>query len=164
MKRYVWLALAPIALLAACGPSADSGQVTETVRMNEQTHHEAIAAKDINGVMRLYADDAVVFVPETSPITGGEAIRAYFQQMLADPNLSIERTAGQSWTSSSGDLAVTTYSAEFTHTDPGSGERQAVPMNNQTVWAKAPGADWQIVSDHNVVLPSDDAVAAAGAQ
>jgi uncharacterized protein (TIGR02246 family) len=166
MKRMSCLALAPLAplaFLAACGPSADADDVTETLRLTEAAHHDAIAAKDVDGVMKLYRDDAVVVVPNTEPASGGTAIRAYFEGMVKDPNLTIEATPGQTWTASAGDLAVTTYTATFTHTDPETGQRRKVSMNNQTVWTKDTGSSWKIVSDYNVLLPdAGDTVAGRG--
>jgi len=164
MNRISCLALAPLLLVAACGPAADGESVTETLRLTEQAQLEAIAAKDVDGVMKLYEEDAVVVVPNTRPVSGATAIRAYFEDMVSDPNLTIRATPGSSWTASAGDLAVTTYSATFTHTDPVSGERRTVPMNNQTVWTKATGSTWKIASDYNVILPGEaggQAVAAA---
>ena len=153
MKTLTCLALAPLALLAACGPSVDVDEVTETLRLTETAHLDAIAAKDVDGIMKLYEDDAVVVVPGTEAVSGAPAIRTYFQQMVSDPNLTIETTPGANWTGAAGDLAVTTYRATFTHTDPQSGERRTVPMSNQTVWTKDTGSSWRIVSDYNVLLP-----------
>ncbi len=155
MKRISTLALMPLALLAACGPSADVDDVTETLRLTEVAQLEAVAAKDVDGVMKLYEDDAVVVVPDTAPVSGAPAIRSWFEKMVADPNLTIETKPGSSWIASAGDLAVTTYSARFTHTDPTTGERRTVPMNNQTVWTKETGSSWKIASDYNVVLPDE---------
>jgi uncharacterized protein (TIGR02246 family) len=163
MKRMSYLALAPFALLAACSPSADADDVTETLRLTEEAHHDAIAAKDVDGVLKLYKQDAVVVVPNTAPASGTAAIRAYFEGMVQDPNLRIETSPGQSWTASAGDLAVTTYTATFTHTDPQSGERRTVPMNNQTVWTKDTGSSWKIASDYNVLLGEPAGQAAPGA-
>lgn len=160
MKRLSCLALSPLVLLAACGASADPAEVKETLRLTEKAHLDAIAARDVNGIMKLYEEDAVVVVPATEPVSGSKAIRAYYDGMVADPNLAIQTEPGESWVSAAGDLAVTTYDATFTYTDAASGERRTVPMNNKTVWTKATGSTWMIVSDYNVVLP--DAGEAAG--
>ena len=153
MKRITFLALPPLALLAACGPSVDVDDVTETLRLTEQAHLDAIAAEDVDGIMKLYEEDAVVVVPGERPVSGTSAIRAYFERMVADPNLTIQTAPGPSWTGAAGDLAVTTYTGIFTHSDPESGERRTVPMNNQTVWTKKTGSTWKIASDYNLALP-----------
>jgi len=163
MKPITCLALAPLAFLAACGPSVDADDVSETLRLTEQAHLDAIAAEDVDGIMKLYEEDAVVMVPGEGPVSGTSAIRAYFERMVADPNLTIQTTPGASWTGAAGDLAVTTYTASFTHSDPESGERRTVPMNNQTVWTKDTGSSWKIASDYNLALPDGGAEEVASA-
>src|SRR5689334_11916594 len=102
LARY--LALAPLALLAACGTGADPEATLDTVRLTEQAEVEAIAADDLDGVMRNYADDAVLVSPNSAPAKGSAAIRAAFETMLADPSLAFELTPGPGWAAASGDL------------------------------------------------------------
>lgn len=151
--RSPYLALAPLALLAACGQSADPAAVLDTVRATEQAQLEAIAANDLRGAVRVYADDALMVAPGSAPAVGLDAIETAFEGLLADPNLKLEITPGPAWAAGSGELAVTTFTARFTTTDPASGQPVTVPVGNQTVWRKAEGAPWQIVSDQNVALP-----------
>src|SRR5690606_24112625 len=75
------LALAPVILLAACG-SADPEEVLETVRATEQAQSQAIAAKDLRGAVRNYADGAVLVVPGSPQATTGEAIAATYDAWL----------------------------------------------------------------------------------
>lgn len=152
--RSPLLALAPLALLCACGQSADPAATLDTVRATERAQLEAIAAKDLRGAVRVYADDAVMVSPGRAPASGAAAIGAAFEGLLADPNLALEIVPGTAWAAGSGDLAVTTFTANFTATDPASGRPVTVPVANQTVWRKAEGAPWKIVSDHNVALPT----------
>ncbi len=93
--------------------------------------------------------------PGGAPVSGVAAIGAAFEGLLADPNLKLEITPGPDWAAGSGDLAVTTFTARFTTTDPATGEPVTVPVANQTVWRKAEGAPWKIVSDQNVALPDE---------
>ena len=153
MMRVPFLALAPLAL-AACGSSADPDAVLETVRATEQTQLEAIAARDLRGAVRNYADGAVLVTPGQAPATGGEAIAAAFDDMLDDPNLEVEVTPGSGWVSEGGDLAVTTSTARYITTEPGSDKPVELTVGNQTVWRKPTGKPWTIVSDYNVELPS----------
>lgn len=154
--RSPLLALAPLALLAACGQSADPEATLDTVRATEQAQLEAIAAKDLRGAVRVYEDDAVMVTPGGAPVSGAAAIGTAFEGLLADPNLKLEVTPGPGWAAGSGDLAVTTFTARFTATDPASGQPVTVPVANQTVWRKAEGAPWKIVSDQNVALPAGE--------
>ena len=80
--------------------------------------------------------------------------------MLDDPNLKVEVTPGQAWASETGDMAVTTSTARYTTSEPGTDNPAVMTVGNQTVWRKPTGKPWQIVSDYNVELPSDPALAA----
>jgi uncharacterized protein (TIGR02246 family) len=153
IMRIRYLALAPLVLVAACGTSADPAATLDTVRMVEQAEVEAIAADDLDGVMRNYADDAVLVSPNSAPAEGAAAIRAAFQQMLADPSLEVELAPGPGWAAASGELAVTTATMRFTSTEPGAEAPTTMTVANQTTWRKADGAPWQIVSDYNAALP-----------
>jgi ketosteroid isomerase-like protein len=159
MIRVPFLALAPLALLAACGPAADPEAVLESVRATEQSQLEAITGKDLRGAVRNYADNAVLVAPGSEPAEGGEAVAAVFDQLLSDPNFGLEVDHGPGWASESGDLAVTTSTGRLTTTDPASGDPVTVALGNQTVWRKPTGKPWQIVSDYNVALPGAGDVA-----
>jgi ketosteroid isomerase-like protein len=164
MLHVRYLAAAPLALLlGACGSSADPDSVIETVRATEQAQLQAIAARDLRGAVRNYEDGAVLVTPGVPPAEGGAAIAAAFEGMLADPNLKIAVTPGPAWVSASGDLAVTTSTARYTTSEPGSERPVELAVGNQTVWRKPTGKPWMIVSDYNVELPEPDAAAAAAA-
>lgn len=155
MKRTIVLAVASLSALSACG-SADSEATTETIRLTEKAHHDAIVAKDVYGATRSYADNATLTLPQTAPVTGKEALGKTYEAYLADPNFAIAVTEGPAWTSSSGDLAVTTYTAQVTMSEA-SGEPVTLPVSNQTVWNKVDGTGWQIVAEHNAALPVESA-------
>lgn len=147
------LAAAPLVLLAACGTGADPEDTLRTVRLTEKAELDAIAAHDLDGVMRHYEDDAVLVSPNGAPAQGTAAIRVAFEAMLADPGLSLELSPGPGWAASSGDLAVTTATIRFTTGDGEAGAPTTLSVANQTTWRRASGATWKIVADHNAALP-----------
>jgi ketosteroid isomerase-like protein len=153
MIRLRLLALAPFAMLAACGSPADPESVLETVRATEQAQLQAFKSKDLRGAVRNYAEDAIVVAPGRAPAADGEAIAAAFDALLKDPNFAIEVTPGPGWAAESGDLAVTTATGRITTTDAASGAAVSTPIANQTVWRKPTGKPWAIVSEYNVALP-----------
>jgi len=158
--RIRYLALAPLVLLAACGTGADPDATLDTVRLVEQAEIEAIRSDDLDGVMRNYAEDAVLVSPNSAPAEGAAAIRAAFQAMLADPSLKVELTPGPGWAAASGEMAVTTATLRFTSTEDGADAPTTMTIANQTTWRKADGAPWQIVSDYNAALPGPPEAAA----
>jgi ketosteroid isomerase-like protein len=154
------LALTALPLLAACG-AADRGEVLETIRATEQAQLQAIASKDLRGATRNYAEDAVLVAPGEAPVGGLAAIEVAFKPLLADANLKLEIEPGEGWAAESGELAVTTFTGTLTTTDAASGQPVTVPIANQTVWRRADGIGWQIVSDVNTALPQPAAMAEA---
>ena len=162
MLRYRHLALAPLALLAACG-GADTSAVVETVRMTEQAQLEALAAKDLDGITRNYEAGAVLVLPGRSPLDGADAIRGAYEQLLSDPHAKLEVQAGAAWAAESGDLAVTTATGQITMTDA-SGAATTTPLTNQTVWRRSAGDPWKIVSEVNAVPAAASAPAAVSAR
>jgi uncharacterized protein (TIGR02246 family) len=151
--RIRCLALAPLVLVAACGTSADPAATLDTVRLVEQAEIEAIRSDDLDGVLRNYAEDAVLVSPNSAPAAGAAAIRTAFEQMLADPSLEIELTPGPGWAAASGEMAVTTATMRFTSTEEGADAPTTLTVANQTTWRKADGAPWQIVADYNAAVP-----------
>lgn len=146
------LALAALPLLAACG-AADSAELLEPVRATEQAQLQAIASQDLRGATRNYAEDATFVVPGGTPVSGIAAIEVAFKPLLVDPNLKLEVTPGEAWAAESGELAVTTFTGRLTTTDAASGQPVTVSIANQTLWHRADGIGWQIVSDYNATLP-----------
>lgn len=155
------LALAALPLLAACG-AADPNEVLETIRATEQGQLQAIASQDLRGATRNYAQDAVLVIPGEAPVGGIAAIEVAFKPLLADTNLKLEITPGEGWAAESGELAVTTFTGTLTTSDAATGQPVTVPIANQTVWHRADGIGWQIVSDVNTALPQAAPVVAAG--
>ena len=147
------LALMALPLLAACGAAADPDEVLETIRATEQSQMQAIAAKDLRGATRNYAEDAVLVAPGEAPAEGLPAIELAFKPLLADANFRLESTPGTGWAAKSGELAVTTSTGTVTVTDAASGQPTTMPIANQTVWRRADGIGWQIVADYNTALP-----------
>lgn len=153
MKKLYLTALAPVLLLAACGGGNPTESV-DAIRQTEQAQLESIAAKDLVGIARLYSDDAVLVRPDGSVLEGGVAIVDEYGVLLEDPNFGITIEPVSGWASSDGELAVVTSNIEFTTTDPATGQAVTTPISSQTVWQRATGATWKIISAYNVARPA----------
>ena len=83
LMRWTMLA-ASVAVLAACGkPAADTAADEAAIRGMNTTFAKAYAAGDVEGVVSLYRDDAVVSPPGTPALRGKAAIREFFAKEVA---------------------------------------------------------------------------------
>jgi uncharacterized protein (TIGR02246 family) len=154
MKPAILPALLPIAVLAACTPpgAPDPAAVLAEIAKVEAAQMAAMEAGNVAGAIAPYAADAVMVSPGAAP-AGGDAIRRNFEALAADPGFGLSVTRGPAWVAASGELAVTSFTAQYTFTDPVSRRPVTEPMGNQTVWQKDADGAWKIVSDYNVSLP-----------
>jgi ketosteroid isomerase-like protein len=120
--------------------------------MTEQAQIEALQAHDVRGATRVYADSATRIAPSGNA-SGMAAITGQFEKLLADPAMKFDYHPGPSWASASGDLAVTTGTANLVATDGVTGRPSATAISYQTVWRKVDGIGWKIVSDYGVQIP-----------
>jgi len=75
-------------------------------------------AKDVDKVVRHYADDATLMMPDAPIITGKDAIRSGVTQMFADKNLALSFTTTTAQVAKSGDIAYTQGTYSMTATNP----------------------------------------------
>lgn len=151
------LVLAPALLLAACG-SADTAESIDAIRNTEQAQLDSIANKDLVGAVRLYTDDAKLVRPDGSVLEGGEAIAQAYGDLMEDPNFALSIEPRDGWAAESGDLAVLTSAVSLTTTDAETGQPVTQELNSETVWTRATGATWKIVSAYTA--PAAPAAAA----
>jgi len=139
-----------LVLLAGCAggqkaPVVDTAVVSAAVDSAEAAFGAAVAAKDTNAVVALYAPDAYVLPPSAPRCDGAEAIHKLFAGMLAMPGLQLTLEPGQKIISQAGDLVVDIGTYDFQATGPGK-----KPMHDVgkylTVFKKG-DAGWKIVAD-----------------
>ena len=161
MKKITLTALAPVLLLTACG-GGDPAESVAAIRQTEISQLQSIESGDLVGIARLYADEAVLVRPDGTVFNGGAAIADAYGDLLEDPNFALTIEPLDGWASSADDLAVVTSNVDFTTTDPETGEAVTTPLISQTVWQRAAGSSWSIISAHNVAradeAPAEGAV------
>ncbi len=154
MSRYHSLMLAAVAIAyAGCTtaeksengqPPVASGPSDAFLDSNLTTFLNAMKAKDPTPAMVVWADNAISYSPNMSPIVGKPAIEAYNKQWFA--SIQPESiAAGRDGLLSSGDLAVETGWYYF----KGKMFGQAVTDSGRyiNVWQRQPDASWKIVRD-----------------
>jgi uncharacterized protein (TIGR02246 family) len=84
----------------------DTAKVVDAVRARSKAVSAAESAKDTQGAVAFYADDAIVQAPGAPQLQGRDAITALYSQLFADTTFKgISSTISNITVSQSGDLA-----------------------------------------------------------
>jgi uncharacterized protein (TIGR02246 family) len=113
---------------------------------------KAFNANDIEAIVACYADDAVIYPPDSFIAKGKDAIRQSFQGMLNQFKIS-KATISDATYLDMGDRSVGWGIVEFTMTPSAGGEAKAMKGRFTTVSEKRNGR-WVFISDH-ASLPMD---------
>jgi uncharacterized protein (TIGR02246 family) len=156
MKRlpvaFAAVVAACVVLLAACGPG---GHEADEAAINEinKTWQEKIVAKDVAGIVQIYAEDAQFMPPNAPKAVGRDAIQKGWSDMFALPNVSLTFGTEKIVFAKSGDLAVEIGTYKFSM---GEGAGAINDTGKATVtWTKRDGK-WLVMTD----MFSSDAPAA----
>ncbi|HLN56150.1 MAG TPA: SgcJ/EcaC family oxidoreductase [Bacteroidales bacterium] len=100
---------------------------------------------DMDGILQIFADDAVVYTRNSEPLKGKEAIRQnYLEERQKNPNMEVDWTTERVDVASSGDMAV--EYGKFTVKNSGPDGKGSDEGNFVTVYKKIDGK-WKVVSD-----------------
>ena len=111
--------------------------------------------RDLDGLMALYAPDAVMVLPDGSTVTGTEAIRGQWAELLA---MEGRMTLRSRYAIESGDLAILSNEWTFTAGD------QTVGATTAEVARRQADGGWLYVIDHPYAgLESEELAALAAA-
>jgi ketosteroid isomerase-like protein len=162
--------LAQMVALTGCGlvdnedaAASDPATTLAAIRAVAEAQAAAVEGDDLAGAIAAYAPGAILVPLGDGPVSG-PAIGQTFEALLADPSFAVELLAGSdsATLSSSGDLAVTGYTASLTRASDKAGSITQ-RIINQTVWQIGEAGTWQIVSDINTLVPDPAAATAAAA-
>jgi uncharacterized protein (TIGR02246 family) len=151
MRKFGAAGAAAILALLVAGCSSTPPDTREAdakaLRDLETQWNQELAAKDVDKATANYTDDAVVMDPGMPASSGKDAIRKTFQEMLADPAMSLKFTASKVEVAKSGDLAYTQGSYTMTMTDPKSKRVVDDHGSYVTTYRKQAGGGWKAVMD-----------------
>lgn len=140
-------ALGLIVFLSACTtPAPKPVDYTHEIRDAESARMKAAAAKDLEALAALYAEDASILSPNMSILTGKVPIKDGLKPMLADPQFSLILTPTRLEISKSGDMAFTQGPYKFTFSDM-RGNKFEDEGKYLTIWRKLPDGTWKIAED-----------------
>jgi len=140
MRRFVWLiGLASLAASAACGPTVNVEQ--ERTALMAADREWSQTTKEPEKMVSYFADGANFYPPGMPMITGNDAIRKIFTEMMKAPGFELTWTATKAEVSASGDVGYTagTYDSKM----GGVAEKGKYV----TVWKKQADGTWKVVED-----------------
>jgi uncharacterized protein (TIGR02246 family) len=123
-KTLTILSLALVVLLGGCAggqkqaPAVDTAAITAVIDSLGQAMNTAIAAKDTNAIVAMYADDAYLLPPSMVRADGKDAIHKIWAGFLSTPGAQLTLTPGQKIFSQAGDLVVDIGTFDFRATGP----------------------------------------------
>lgn len=128
-------------------PAIDVAAVTEAIAAEDRVFADAMVAGDIETVMSVYADDAILLPPGAPRADGAAAIRETFTSWIEQggPPASMTVTSDQVTVSSAGDYAYAV--GEWTMASPAPDGSEWSDRGNVVVVWKNMGGDWKVVAD-----------------
>lgn len=150
-RTHVAVLLLLLVVTLACqqqpAPPPDTRAADESaIRVAETEWSNRAFAKDLEGILSYYAEDASMLTPNAPIATGREAIRKAWSEMLALPSLALSWQTVKVEVARSGDLAYTYGSYEMSVNDP-----KGKPVKDlgkyATVWKKQADGSWKAVVD-----------------
>ena len=132
------LVLAGAVTLSACSPSTEGDEAA--IRATNKAWLEAIVAKDVAGIVQIYAEDAQFLPPNAPKAVGRAAIEKGWTDFMAVPGMALTFETEKFVFAKSGDLAVDIGTYKFTAGDTTDTGKAVV------TWTKRDGK-WLVLTD-----------------
>lgn len=137
MKRLI-LALPFVLFIAACNQAAAPGDPSEITARSEMWE-ASLNAKDVDGIVALYTNDARLMPPNAEMTTGQDAVRAAFGAMI-DAGLSGELTSAEAKVS--GDIGY-----NLGHYKLMAGDDVVDKGKYMEIWHRGDDGQWYMAND-----------------
>jgi ketosteroid isomerase-like protein len=168
MYKSVPILIAGIAAMSvsACtkGASADTTQITDSIKAQEAQWEKDYAAKDMNALAGHYADDAALAGPGDPVATTDVDRRKLLRGLVDDKNLKLNFASDRIEVAQSGDLAASRGHYSMTATDKATGKPVDSSGTYLTVYKKQSDGSWKAVEDFITPGPAPAAAATAAAK
>lgn len=132
--------------------AADQSEIKEM----EAAWMKAAAAKNADDTVSFYADDASMLPPNMPIMTGKQAIRGVWAQLMGNPGYSVSWESTNVEASRSGDFAYDIGTYQLTLNDS-QGKQNSDRGKYMVVWKKQADGKWKAVGDmfnSDLPLPS----------
>lgn len=160
-KTAMFAGAAALALsLAACekydnkpGANADPGAVKNAIQADEAKWNQQFKAKDTQGLVSHYADDAYFAGPGMKPADGSTAIRQVYANASTDPAFNVQFASDKVDVAGSGDMAYSRGHFTEQYTDAKTHKVMSNSGYYLTVWKKQSDGSWKAVEDFTSADP-----------
>lgn len=116
------------------------------IRAGDANFQQWAMSKDIDKIVSLYQDDAVVFAPGTPALTGKDSIRKMVTGLVGTPGLQVNVHVASVDVARSGDIAIDRGTVDSTSTDK-KGKPTTSTIEYVLVWKKQADGSWKIAAD-----------------
>jgi uncharacterized protein (TIGR02246 family) len=116
------------------------------VRAGDANFQQWAMSKDVDKIVGLYADDAVLFAPGTPALTSKDNIRKMIEGLVATPGLQVNVHVTSVDVARSGDIAIDRGTVDSTSTDK-KGKATTSTIEYVLVWKKQADGSWKIAAD-----------------
>lgn len=127
--------------------------VKAAIKADETKWNQQFKARDAEGLVAHYADDAYFVVPGVKPANGSTEIRKVYADALSDQNFTISFASDKIDVASSGDLAYARGRLTEKYTDPKTQRVMTASGSYITVYKKQGDGSWKAVEDFGAADP-----------
>jgi len=143
-------------MLGACqkpAASVDVDSVKKALQADEKAWNEQFKAKDTEGLVSHYADDAFFIAPGVKGTEGSTAIRQAYAEAGTDPNFKLSFASDKIEVAASGELAYARGHFSEQYTDPKTKKIMADSGSYVTIYRKQQDGTWKAVEDFAAADP-----------
>src|SRR5262245_20849293 len=136
-------------LLGSCAssqkPVVDSAAIKTTSTGINQRYLAAVQARDLDGLMGLYSDDAKMLPSGAPASVGHEAIKTSWGKFLQTPGLNLTFASNDVMVSEAGDMAIDVGAYQMSMTGPAG--QPVHDVGKYVTVLKKVGDEWKIAVD-----------------
>ena len=157
MRALAIVCVVGLALVSACAApplAVDTQKEEQAIRALDADWNAAIAKKDLDAIVNLYAADGATMWPDAPPSKGTAAIRAAWIELMKTPGISATIVVDRLQVAESGDMAFDEGHVDLEVDTPQGRAKETVKY--LVGWKKVGGA-WKVAYDMynaNALAPS----------
>ncbi|HEX6847205.1 MAG TPA: SgcJ/EcaC family oxidoreductase [Chitinophagaceae bacterium] len=153
MKRI--LIIVTIAFTSCTQTKVDKKAEGDKLMLLSKEWSQTVATKDVEKMVRYWADDAFLMQQGQAPLKGKEAIRKMVEESFKMPGFNISWQPESVEVSDNGDLAYMIENAQVSF-DDSTGKKITIKNKAVTIWRKQADGGWKNVVDISIADPSQN--------